>query len=87
MNIEDICVKKYRKLLYNLQYFCSSAKWTLNKDFCFKGRIKKGYTDFERGFITGRHAAYNEVLRELHKMVEYADIDWNHVHCREEFNE
>ena len=41
-------------------------------------------TDFERGYIAGKHAAYNDVLRKIQKMVEDADIDWWNCHCREE---
>lgn len=77
--MRDINIVKYRKLLYNIQYFCSHSKWTLSRT-----RYNKRLTDFERGIIQGKHAAYNEVLRELNKAVEYADIDWEHVHCREE---
>ena len=75
--MRDINVTKYRKLLYPLQYFCSNAKRNIKWD---------ARTDFELGFINGKHAAYNEMLRELHKAVEYADIDWEHIHCREENN-
>ena len=75
--MRNINVTKYRKLLYPLQYFSSNAKRNIKWD---------ARTDFELGFINGKHAAYNEMLRELHKAVEYADIDWEHVHCREENN-
>lgn len=77
--MRDANIVKYRKLLYNIQYFCSHEKWILSRT-----RYNKRLTDFERGIIQGKHAAYNEVLRELHKAVEYADIDWEHMHCREE---
>lgn len=78
--MRDINVTKYRKLLYNIQYFCSRAKWLLYKDFGNQG----GMTDFQRGFINGKHAAYNEVLRKLEESVRFADYDWNGVSCREE---
>lgn len=45
---------------------------------------RKNLTDFERGYIQGKHSAFNDVLIELHKMIEYADIDWENTHCREE---
>ena len=76
--MRDINVTKYRKLLYELQYFCKTSKRKIYKGWT------KNRTDFERGFGEGKHAAYNEVLRELQKMVEYADVDWEHMHCREE---
>lgn len=78
--MRDINVTKYRKLLYDIQYFCSRAKWSLYKDFGNQG----GMTDFQRGFINGKHAAYNEVLRKLEESVRYADYDWNRVSFREE---
>ena len=79
-SMRDINVTKYRKLLYNIQYFCSHAKWLLYKDFGNQG----GMTDFQRGFINGKHAAYNEVLRELDECNRDAEHDWNNVTCREE---
>ena len=92
--MRDINVVKYRKLLYNLQQFCSQAKKELYKLYDKKvlyitssGQKKykpKTLTDFERGYIDGKHSAYNDVLKELNKMCEYADIDWEHCHCREE---
>ena len=94
--MRDINVVKYRKLLYNLQFFCSCSKKELYKlldkkvlQITLSGQKKyktKKLTDFERGYIDGKHSAYNEVLRELQKMVEYADFDWEHIHCREENN-
>ena len=76
----NINVTKYRRLLYDIQYFCANKKWHLSKDFWNQG----GLTDFQRGFINGKHAAYNDVLRRLEKEVRYADINWENVHCREE---
>jgi hypothetical protein len=72
--MRDINVTKYRKLLQQLQYFCSLGK---AKDLC-------EHSDFERGFAIGRRAAYNEVLRKLSQAIDYADLDWEHTHCREE---
>lgn len=80
--MRDINVTKYRKLLYIMQHFCSREKWTLSRM-----SYNKSLTDFERGIIQGKHAAYNKVLRKLDKMVEYADIDWDCVSCREEDHE
>lgn len=77
--MRDINVTKYRKLLYNLQHFCSHEKWLLSRT-----RYNKIYTDFERGIIQGKHSAYNEVLRELNRMVEDADFEWECMYCREE---
>lgn len=77
--MRDANIVKYRKLLYNIQYFCSHEKWILSRT-----RYNKRLTDFERGNIQGKHAAYNEVLRELHKAVEHADFDWEDMYCREE---
>jgi len=74
--MRSINIKKYRKLLYNLQYFCSRSKRLMNFGHC--------KTDYERGFVNGKHAAYNDVLREIAKMVRDADYDWDSVHCREE---
>jgi len=79
--MRNINVVKYRKLLYALQFYCRQAKGYLYKDFVFS---KKILTDFERGYIAGKHAAYNDVLRELQKMSEHAEYDWDSVHCREE---
>ena len=41
-------------------------------------------TDYERGFVAGKHAAYNDVLRELHQRMKHTDYYWNGTHCREE---
>ena len=76
--MRDINVTKYRKLLQRLQYFCSHAKWTMSRE------QHGGGTDFERGFEAGRHAAYNEMLRELGRAIDNADLDWEHMRCREE---
>ena len=73
--MRDINVTKYRKLLYSLQYFCIKAKRNIKWN---------PETEFELGFINGKRAAYNEMLRKLHEAVKYADIDWKNVHCREE---
>ncbi len=81
--MRDINVVKYRKLLYNLQFFCKQKKRYLYKDFAGKGHL---LTDFERGYIDGKHAAYNDVLREVHDMSNSAEYDWQSVHCREETN-
>lgn len=81
--MRDINVVKYRKLLYDIQFFCSRAKRLLHKDFGNKG----GMTDFQRGFINGKHSAYNEVLRKLDRSVRFADHDWYSVSCREEKND
>lgn len=78
--MRDINVTKYRKLLYNIQHFCSHAKSLLYKDFGSQG----GMTNFQRGYINGKHAAYNEVLRELDSLVRGAEYDWNGTSCREE---
>lgn len=90
----DINIIKYRKNLIYLQRFCTKAKRS-GVSFLDNGILrytpmnnritkKKNLTDFERGYIQGKHSAYNDVLIELHKMIEYADIDWNNTHCREE---
>ena len=75
MKYRDINITKYRKLLQQLQSYCSDAKDKLT----FQGR-----TDHQRGHVDGRHAAYNDVLRKLDEMIEYAETDWEHVYCREE---
>lgn len=79
--VRDVNIVKYRKLLYKLQFFCKQKKSYLYKDFIFP---KKRLTDFERGYINGKHAAYNDVLRKVDKMSQYAECDWESVHCREE---
>ena len=76
----NVNVVKYRKLLHNIQYFCTHAKWQLSREH----RKNKGLTDFERGFISGKHAAYRDVLRKLEKMKVNAEFDWVHTQCREE---
>lgn len=78
--MRNINVTKYRKLLYKLQFFCKQQKFLLSKDF-FKQRSG---TDYENGFFNGKHAAYNEVLRELEQSVQCAEYDWRSVDCREE---
>lgn len=93
--MRDINITKYRKNLVYLQNFCTKAKRSglefLEKNGIFRSvsmneRIikRKNLTDFERGYIQGKHSAFNDVLIELHKMIEYADIDWENTHCREE---
>ena len=82
--MRNINVVKYRKLLYKLQFFCRQKKGYLYKDFAFP---KKRLTDFERGYIDGKHAAYNDVLRKVQRMHELAEYDWDDVYCREEKNE
>lgn len=79
--MRNINVVKYRKLLYELQFFCRQKKGYLYKDFVFP---KKRLTDFERGYIDGKHAAYNDVLRKVNDMSNSAEYDWASVHCREE---
>ena len=74
-------VVKYRKLLYKLQFHCRRAKGYIYKELTFP---KKILTDFERGYIAGKHAAYNDVLRKVQKMSEFAEYDWESVYCREE---
>ena len=74
--MRDVNVTKYRKLLYNLQYFCSHSKRLMTFQHC--------KTDYERGFVVGKHAAYNDVLREIAKMVRDANYDWDSMCCREE---
>lgn len=92
--MRDINVTKYRKILYKLQYFCKEAKRSgcgyydngLFHITPMNNRInnKKKLTDFERGYIEGKHSAFNDVLRELHSMIVQAEYDWNRTHCREE---
>lgn len=74
--MRDINIVKHRKLLDEIQQFCSCAKQKTN----FMHRT----TDYERGFVAGKHAAYNDVLRELHQRMRHADYYWNGTHCREE---
>ena len=80
--MRDIEVVKYRKLLYNIVYFCANAKLTLSNTL-----YPKRLTTFERGVIQGKHEAYNEVLKELHKAEWSAEFDWKNTHCREENTE
>lgn len=77
--MRDSSVVKYRKLLSNIQDFCSCAKRNLN--FAW---YDKRLTDFERGVIQGKHAAYNDILKKINKMIEFADVDWEQTKCREE---
>ena len=32
------------------------------------------------------HAAYNDVLRKVQEMMEYADTEWDHIECRKAEN-
>lgn len=86
----DSGLKKYRKLLSKLQYFCRHSKrsmgeWRyndstrrneymyLNPDRYYRN---KQLTDFERGYLVGRHAAFNDMLREIHSMLQTSEYDW-----------
>lgn len=92
--MKDSNIVKYRKLLYKLQYYCKHKKRQISfaprsggvyvYDF-ERGYSKKGepLTDFERGFLNGEHAAYNKVLRELHRMIEDAEFDWESIAVRD----
>lgn len=82
--MRNINIVKYRKLLYNLQYFCKENKSSLWLKYI--SPKKRCLTDYERGWIAGQHAAYNEVLRETQRMMFFAEYDWDSVHCREEQN-
>lgn len=79
--MRNIPIVKYRKLLETLQRFCREQKSHL---YCDMIRPKKTPTEFERGVIDGKHAAYNSVMKELHAMIEYAETDWDYTSCREE---
>ena len=76
--MRDINVTKYRKLLQELQWYCSDLKSLIGSGF------ERQRTDFERGYINGQHAAYKKVLQKLDKAIENADIYWECTRCREE---
>lgn len=73
--------KKYRKQLCRLQQFCTTAK--KNMRIQCAGKVKyftpdrvykeKQLTDFERGYLAGRHSAFNDVQKEIHSMIEIAE--------------
>lgn len=90
VKVMDNGLKKYRKLLYKLQYFCSNSKRTMI-EWRYNDRTRrheymyftpdryyrnKQLTDFERGYLVGRHAAFNDVLREIHSMIQTSEYDW-----------
>jgi hypothetical protein len=79
--MRSIEVVKYRKLLQELQQFCSEEKHKLSHS-----EWPKQPTDFERGTAQGKHSAFNKILKELHKMIDYADVDWEHTQCRDDDN-
>lgn len=92
--MRDSNIVKYRRLLYKLQFYCKNKKRQISflsrsdtsDDYDFaRGYSKRGepLTNFERGFLHGEHAAYNKVLRELHQMIEDAEIDWENITVRE----
>ena len=39
---------------------------------------EKVLTDFERGYIDGRHSAFNDVRREIHTMINSSETDWRY---------
>lgn len=83
--MRNINVVKYRKLLRELQYFCRISKGTLWRLFESPPGCPTHYlTDYERGYIAGKHGAYNDVLRELEARMVSAEYDWDYMHCREE---
>lgn len=82
--MRNINVVKYRKLLYEVQFFCRTSKSKLWNSLVFPK--KKYLTDYERGYIAGQHKAYNEVLRKVGTMIDTAEYDWDGMHCREERN-
>ena len=82
--MRNINVVKYRKLLYEIQFFCRISKSNLLSGFMFPK--KKYLTDYERGYFAGQHKAYNEVLKKVGSMIDYAEYDWDSTHCREEQN-
>lgn len=82
--MRNINVVKYRKLLYEIQFFCTNSKLNLWNNFMFS---KKRYlTDFERGYFNGQHKAYNEIRKKVGSMIDDAEYDWDNMHCREEQN-
>ena len=91
--LRDKNIVKYRKLLYEIQYFCKSRKKEVSAIPRFrKKRFYNNFgrqpdrlvsiTDFERGVLDGQQEAYNEVLRKLQEMVEQAEIDWENMRVR-----
>lgn len=74
--------KTHRKQLIKLQEFCTTAKKSMK--ICRLGKYEhftparvykeKQLTDFERGYIAGRHSAFNDVQKELHSMIESAKL-------------
>ena len=74
--MNEVNIKKYRKLLAEIQAFCSDKKKEANCSEC--------RTDNQNGVVQGKHAAYNEVLKLLHSMIRHAEYDWSYVKCRDE---
>ena len=77
----DSGLKKYRKLLGKLQFFCSHSKKNMS-EWRYNDRTRRNEymyltpDRFERGYLVGRHAAFNDVLREIHSMIETSESDW-----------
>ena len=84
--MRDINVTKYRKLLHRIQYFCTTQKYMMSVYFTSRRKTTDTLTDYENGYLNGRHSAFNDVLRELEIMIRDANGDWNNTHCREENN-
>lgn len=88
--MRDINIAKCRKILGYLQNSCSIQK---NQLYQFYHEDEHGnshganLTDFERGIVAGKHAAYNHVIKEIHYMIKNADKIWNTTTCREERRE
>ena len=54
--------------------------------FTNRRKTTDALTDYENGYLNGRHSAFNDVLRSLEIMIRDANDDWNNTHCREENN-
>lgn len=74
--MRDKNITKYRKLLQELQLYCKDKKSEIHIHF--------NRTDFERGRADGEHTAYNDVLRKLNDMINFAECDWENVKCRDD---
>lgn len=71
--MRNLNVLKHRKILIDLQKEISKENFSINF------YTNKKLTDFERGEIQGQRKAYKNILKILHKYIEYADVNWNYI--------
>lgn len=80
--MRDENVVKYRKLLKELQSFCSNEKGKAYSKF-MSSKNNTYPTDYSRGEYAGYHAAINTILKHIGEMEQFAETDWKSVKLRE----